>query len=260
MFSDAVDEGLADSNPFGRMGLKQTDGRKDLTVLTKDEVQRLADVALDVHGPKFGPEFAAMILWGAYTCMRPGETFAARYSRLSGDEYDVETQYHSRLRKETAPKHGSTGRIYVPEPAQQAVLDKPRRLGDDLMFRTKRGRQFNQGSLHRAWSTVRETFMAGLPAHHHLRTRIERDAEDKLDFYELRHFGASYMLNELELEPWVIAEQLRHSDGGVLVVQLYGHPSRREAIKRIRRAYGDNVRPIAAKKWDGRGIAGGKGR
>jgi integrase len=102
--------------------------------------------------------------------------------------------------------------------------------------------------------------MAGLAAHHDLRTRIERDAEDKLDFYELRHFGASYMLNELELEPWVIAEQLRHSDGGVLVVQLYGHPSRREAIKRIRRAYGDNVRPIAAKKWDGRGIAGGKGR
>jgi integrase len=148
----------------------------------------------------------------------------------------------------------------VPEPAQRAVLDKPRRLGDDLMFRTKRGRQFSQGALHRAWSSVRETFMAGLPAHHHLRTRIELDSEDRLDFYELRHFGASYMLNELELEPWVVAEQLRHSDGGVLVVQLYGHPSRREAIKRIRRAYGDNVRAIPAKKGDGRGIADGKSR
>jgi hypothetical protein len=28
------------------------------------------------------------------------------------------------------------------------------------------------------------------------------------------------MLNELELEPWVIAEQLRHTDGGRLVLEL----------------------------------------
>ena len=45
------------------------------------------------------------------------------------------------------------------------------------------------------------------------------------------------MLNELELEPWVIAEQLRHSDGGRLVLELYGHPDRGKAIDRIRRAY-----------------------
>jgi len=51
------------------------------------------------------------------------------------------------------------------------------------------------------------------------------------------HFGASYMLNVLALEPWVIAEQLRHSDGGALVLELYGHPDRTEAIRRIRRAY-----------------------
>jgi hypothetical protein len=46
------------------------------------------------------------------------------------------------------------------------------------------------------------------------------------------HFGASYMLNDLALEPWVVAaEQLSHSDGGVLVVRLYASPSRRDAIK-----------------------------
>ena len=54
--------------------------------------------------------------------------------------------------------------------------------------------------------------------------------EDRFDFYELRHFGASYMLNVLGLEPWVIAEQLRHTDGGALVVELYGHPERGKAI------------------------------
>jgi hypothetical protein len=59
----------------------------------------------------------------------------------------------------------------VPEPAQRAVLDKPRRLGDDLMFRSKRGRQFRQESLHRVWAPVRNAFTANLPAAHHLRER-----------------------------------------------------------------------------------------
>ena len=69
-----------------------------------------------------------------------------------------------------------------------------------------------------------------------MRQRLAVDERDPLDFYELRHAGASYMLNELELEPWVIAKQLRHSDDGTLVVKLYGHPTREKAIERIRRA------------------------
>jgi integrase len=129
----------------------------------------------------------------------------------------------------------------VPEPALRAVLDKPRRLGDDLIFRTKRGHQFRQESINRAWAPVRDAFTMSLPANHHLRLRVEADDGDRLDFHELRHFGASYMLNQLELEPWVIAEQLRHSDGGALVVKLYGHPDRQVAIHRIRRAFADGT-------------------
>jgi hypothetical protein len=107
------------------------------------------------------------------------------------------------------------------------VLDKPRRLGDDLIFRSKQGKQFRQESQWRAWDPVRRAFTASLPITHHLRERVAADEQDQLDVYELRHFGASYMLNELELEPWVIAEQLRHTDGGRLVLELYGHPDRK---------------------------------
>ena len=146
----------------------------------------------------------------------------------------------------------------MPEPARRAVLDKPRRLGDDLMFRTKRGRQCRQESLHRAWTPVRAAFMAQLPAGHHLHQRLSVDDEDRMDFYELRHFGASYMLNVLGLEPWVIAEQLRHADGGILVVKLYGHPSREEAIGRMRRAYAARVEPIRGIRSSEPSAAGGK--
>ena len=71
------------------------------------------------------------------------------------------------------------------------------------------------------------------------------------------------MLNELELEPWVIAEQLRHTDGGRLVLELYGHPDRNKAIERIRRAYAEptvtRIRGTATHSFrSDRGLFGGR--
>ena len=58
-----------------------------------------------------------------------------------------------------------------------------------------------------------------------------------------RHYFGWYALNVLELEPHVIAEQLGHRDGGRLVVELYGHPDKARARRRIREAY-DNAAKI----------------
>jgi integrase len=228
MFTDALDDGLVDFNPFtGMRNLHEgSKGRADIRILSADELGAVAATAVAVLAPEVGPEMRAMILWGAYTCMRPGEIYAARYSLLSDDVYDLQRQFNSKLRKETNPKHDSKGAIFVPEPARAAVFDKPRRLGDDLMFRTPRGKQFSTGSMNYYWNRVAAA--AGFP---------------NMDFYELRHFGASYMLNELEMEPWVIAQQLRHADGGRLVVTLYGHPDRKKALEIIRRTY-EPPRPV----------------
>jgi hypothetical protein len=168
MYNDAIADKLTDENPFAALGLEQSKGREDITVLTRNEIELLETTALEVHGESFGAEFAAMITWGAYTCVRTGESFASRYSLLDGDVYHLRTQFHSKLGRETSPKHDSAGTIYVPDPAHRAVLDKPRRIDDDLMFRTKRGKQFRQESLHRAWVPVRAAFMAKLPVGHHL--------------------------------------------------------------------------------------------
>ena len=258
MFADAVEDHLADENPFARLGIEARRGRRDITVLTREEVGELAGIARRMHGERYGPEVAAAVIWAAYTCMRPGEIFAARYSLLDGDEYDLRRQMNSRLGRETEPKHNSIGVIYVPEPAQRAVLDKPRRLHDDLIFRSKRGKQLRQESWHRTWDQVRNAFVSGLSDTHHLRQRLGEDPDDRFDFYELRHFGASYMLNVLGLEPWVIAEQLRHTDGGALVVELYGHPDHGQAIRRMRRAYGETVRSIGDASGESLGKRGRK--
>ena len=57
------------------------------------------------------------------------------------------------------------------------------------------------------------------------------------------------MLNVLGFEPRVVAEQLRHSDGGIARGRgLYGHPSREEAINRMRQAYTAKVTPLRGTK------------
>lgn len=225
MWNDAIRVGSATENPFEGLGFVRR-GRRDIDVLTLTEVHALADCALEVHGGAFGQEIRALILWAAYTGMRPGEIMAAKWTNLSEDTYAVREQFHSKLGTTTVPKHGSTGKIFVPESALLAIKGKPRRLNDDLIFRTKTGQQLSASTLRKAWVPVRNLF--GRP---------------DLDLYELRHFCASYMLNDLEIEPWVIAQQLRHSDVS-LILNLYGHPDRKRALGRIRKAFGPDMIPV----------------
>jgi integrase len=259
MLNDAIKLGLLDSNPFAGLGDDHKRGRHEIVVLTSDELDVLTETAVEHHGEEFGVEMAAMINWAAYTCMRPGEIFAAEFSRLKGDVFDLREQFNSHTRQRTIPKHDGKGLIYVPEPARLAAVGKPRRLGDDLIFRTRLGKPFRAGSLYSSWHPVRVAFTAKLPVTHDLRRRLAADPKDWMDFYELRHYGASYMLNVLEIEPWVIAEQLRHKDGGKLVLRLYGHPDRRRAIDRIRRAFGGSVSQIRSDSGDSRETAVGEG-
>jgi len=183
---------------------------------------------------------------------RPGETFAARRSLLDGDTYHLHTQMNSTVGRETAPTHGGRGAIYVPRPAIQVIGRLPRRLQDDLLFHTKTGRQFRQESWWRTWDPIRTQFARELSTGHHLRQRLAQDPDDKLDFHELRHMGASYALNELETEPWAIAKQLRHTDDGALVIKLYGHPTREAALDRLRGGSDRTVRQVPVRHGSAR--------
>jgi len=59
-----------------------------------------------------------------------------------------------------------------------------------------------------------------------------------MDLYELRHFCAAWLFNDLELPAQDVAHQLGHTDSGTLVQRLYGHPSERLARERIKAAVG----------------------
>jgi integrase len=127
--------------------------------------------------------------------------------RLANDEITVSKTLSSDT-EIVPPKNGKTRRIVLPPQAREALRSVPRRIGDkdDRIFSTVRGRRFSKSTFHYAWNPVRSAF--GRP---------------ELDWHELRHFTAAYLIEELRLPPRQAAQQLGHSDAGRLLMMLYAH-------------------------------------
>jgi integrase len=124
------------------------------------------------------------------------------------------------------PKNGRARVVILPPPARDALLDVPPRIDTGWLFVTGRGRRFRKSSLFYYWNPVRAAF--GRPG---------------MDFYELRHFCATHLL-ELGVSHADVAVQLGHTDGGALVMSTYGHPSEDGARERLKRAYAASVVPL----------------
>jgi len=236
MFNDAINDGLHPGpNPFSNLRLEQSRGRKDLIALTESQLNELGEKALDVHG-EFGPAFRAMIVFSAYVGLRPGELFALERGDIGRDEVTIRQNLDG-TGTIKAPKNGRERIVVLPPPARGALADVPARLDVPWQFVTPRGRRFSKSSLYYYWNPVRAAF--GRPG---------------MDFYELRHFCATHLL-ELGVSHADVAIQLGHTDGGALVMSTYGHPSEDGARERLKRAYERTVMPLrvaADESQDGR--------
>jgi integrase len=230
MFSDARRAGLIERNPFLGLGLSTGPGRKNIEVLKVDQVFELADIAATTWGSDgYGLVWRALVLWQAFVGTRPAEAYGLVRADLdiAAAEVDVRRQrspYTPRdaeLDELPLPKNGLTRRVVIPPPALDAIQAPPTPIDAHApVFATRRGRPLDGRVQHYYWHPIRCAF--GNPS---------------LDLYELRHFCASYMLNDLDLHPEDVAAQLGHTDGGVLVQRLYGHPSTELARKRAHEAH-----------------------
>jgi integrase len=230
MFSDARRTGFIDHNPFAGLRLTGTRGRKDLDVLSREEVERLAECATEVWAGEVALSVRALILCAAFVGMRPAELYGLRWSDLDlrQSEIRVERQYSAKSRTFELPKNGLKRTIVLTAPAKAALLSMPRPVStDELIFRGSRGGALTGRTQHYYWHPVRCRF--GLPS---------------MDLYELRHFCGAWLFNDLELPAQDVAHQLGHTDGGALVQRLYGHPSERLARERIKRATGASLAPV----------------
>lgn len=141
----------------------------------------------------------------------------------------------------TLPKNGLARTVTLPPPAAEALRSMPRRAGSQYVFTTPNGKRFSKTSHYYHWRTVRLAF--GAP---------------KMDFYELRHFCATHLL-ELGLSHADVAVQLGHTDGGALVMSTYGHPSEDAARARLKAAFRSKpqLRVVRDHESDSGGVEGG---
>jgi integrase len=239
MYSDAANDGLVRENPFAGMRLEQSKGRAGITVLTEKELQQLLAVAVEEHGPEFGPRYAAMIQFAAWSGMRPAEIYALRWGKIDfqGNRIRVDSQYSSKTGKYGLPKSQKPRTIALTPGAREALMALPRAGAEDLVFRTKGDRPYMARSHHMYWDPVRRAFTSSCRRATICGERLAKDPEDRLDFYELRHFCATYLYETLKLPAHVVAVQLGHQDGGKLVMETYGHPSEFAALDSIDAAF-----------------------
>ena len=224
MFNDALDAELVVGNPFARLGFTRSRGRRDLKSewLTPADIDLLVDTATRVHVGLKADLMSSMIRFAAYTGVRPGELWALTWDCANGDELEVRQAFNSHTKQLTLPKNGQARTIALVEPAKQA-LDEAPRLHPDLIFPSVTGKQLYSSIFHSMWDVVRN--VAGRPG---------------MDFYELRHFCATYLI-ELGLSPADVAVQLGHTDGGALIMSTYSHPSERQARERILETVSNHV-------------------
>lgn len=227
MFTDAVRDGLAQENPFLNMRLAGGRGRRDLVVITSDQLEHILSCARTTWKDYGLRMYAPMIQFAAYSGLRPGELYGLRWDDVDFKTQTVyvQRQYNVKVHKFTAPKNGKARLLHLTPPAARALAKVPHQREE--VFFTPRGHMFTGRVQHYYWNPVRNA--AGLPG---------------LDWYEAtRHYFGTYLAN-MGLQPYDIAQAMGHQDGGKLALERYIHVGEQDARARIAAAFRANVTPL----------------
>lgn len=217
MFNDALLDGYVDSNPFAGLRIEQSTGRRDIEIISEEKLNELAQYAHD-RNELFGATHRAIIMCAAYMGVRPGELFALGTEDIDGDFVHVRYAWCEKTRKLSTPKNGKSRMIVLPPQARKALAEIPLSL-QRPMFRSPTGKQINRAGWLYHWREIR--LGAGLP---------------KMDFYELRHYCATWLRQHGA--SWEdIAIQLGHTDKGELARKLYCHPDEEGSLQRLRNTF-----------------------
>jgi integrase len=189
-----------DRSPARGLSKRHT-GRVGEAPPTDDEFAQLVE-ACAALGDDYGPKMRALVLFAAYTLMRPSELFALEWDDIEGKLINK----NQRLYRGTLddPK---TGRkvIFLTPPARDAIAALPR--DSQYVFTSKTGKRLSAGSLSGYWALV-----------------LARANLD-FDFYlATKHFGVHYMWTVLDLKERAIAAQAGWKLSTVTqMLATYGH-------------------------------------
>ena len=189
-------------NPF-RGKSKRGRGRADTPPPTVKQLEALLD-ACDVLGD-YAPQMRALIVFAAYTGMRPGELYELRWSDIDLASNRITVSRRLYRGAVGTPKSNKPKTIALPPPARDVLLRQPTRTSE-LVFVSMRGKQLAAASVSQYWALVKAR--AGLD----------------FDFYlATKHYGV-HLLYRLGLSKRAIAAQCGWSEKAVDdLLRIYGH-------------------------------------
>lgn len=240
MFTDAMNDGLISSNPFHKLGLKRKRGRKDILPMNHAEISELLvnprfTKGLSLHEQRVWVALLAML---AYTGIRPSEAFGLKWRDVDIYKNEVTIRRAYVDGHIGPPKNGQVRTVVLPKLASRHLRGVPLRDDNEWVFPTPTWKPYTKANAHPVWDKIRRR---------HVKKRRASDAErqDALaeargkplpDLYELRHYCATYLLDQ-GVSPEDVAHQLGHTDGGRLVISTYGHPNEQKIRDRIRQGF-----------------------
>jgi integrase len=202
LFNWAIDEEMILTNPFRKL-TKRGKGRSETPPPTVKQLEALLD-ACDALGD-YADQMRALIVFGAYSCMRPGELYELRWADI--DLAANRIHVARRLYRGTVdvPKNGAPKTIALAPPARDVLLKQPTRAGE-LVFVSKQGKRLSAPTVTQYWAVVKGR--AGLD----------------FDLYSAtKHYGV-HLLFKLGLSKRAIAAQCGWSESAVdSLLRVYGH-------------------------------------
>lgn len=247
MFNDAIDDDLAEGNPFSSLGVDTGPGRRNIQVISNEEFEQLVRIAGSTRADPYRELLSAFLLWQGTVGTRPGEAWALRFEDLDPTSLTARIERAvDRKGRVDLPKSGKARVVMVPRATMEAVQSAPR-ISEGLVFPNTTGQMMRVPAWAWHWHPIRSAFAASLPADHWLPRRIEEHSRKnlkgsgQLSIYEMRHRAATWMSEPpphgLDLDPPAVAAQLGHLDGGALVTQLYRHMDTQRALGRVAEAF-----------------------
>jgi integrase len=202
LFALAVDEELIERNPFRGLMRKPT-GRADEAPPTDAEFDKLGE-ACAVHGD-YGPRLRSMLVFCAFTGVRPGEAMALDWSDVDMPALRVTVSKRLYRGSIDLPKSNKVRIIALTPPARDALLSLPEREGP--VFLSKAGGRLCAALLSSYWREV------------------QASAGFRFDWYMAsKHKCVHYKKVKLNLPNHVIAAQMGWSEGAVeKMVATYAH-------------------------------------
>jgi integrase len=189
-------------NPF-RGKSKRGRGRADTPPPTVKQFEALLD-ACDVLGD-YAPQMRALVVFAAYTGMRPGELYELRWSDIDLARNRITVSRRLYRGAVDTPKSNKPKTIALPPPARDVLMRQPTRTGE-LVFVSMRGKQLTAATVSQYWALVKSR------------------AELGVDFYlATKHYGV-HLLYKLCLSKRAIAAQMGWSEDAVDgLLRVYGH-------------------------------------